>query len=83
MTLPKKASRDIEVNGRRYRWMVRKVGAGPSVRLTVEDPGTGEVRQKDFHERWEITPAVRPGKVRDFILNAFRAPDEALTEKKS
>jgi len=79
MTLPKKSSRGIEVDGRLYRWMVRKAGLD-SVRLTVEDQETGEMRQRFFHEGWEgDPPAVRPGKVRDFILSEFI--QDGLTEE--
>jgi hypothetical protein len=46
MTLPKKASRAIEVGGHPYRWMVRRRGS--NVRLTVEDSKTKDVFQKDY-----------------------------------
>jgi hypothetical protein len=79
MTLPKKASRDIEVNGKTYRWMVKRVGPVKegTARLTVEDPATGEVKQRMFRgSGWEgmevhDPPRVTPGEVKGFILERF------------
>lgn len=53
MTMPKKGSREITVDGKKYRWMVRKnMGVcprrGPYLCLTVEDPETKSYFQKDF-----------------------------------
>ena len=63
MALPKKGSRRIEVNGRYYRWMVRRTkGTGPGddqpkLRLTVESEVTGELLQRDFPD---YAPGVNP-----------------------
>jgi hypothetical protein len=52
MTMPKKSSRRITVDGKVYRWMVRKnmgpPDTEPCLRLTVEDPETKAIFQKSF-----------------------------------
>ena len=79
MTLPKKASRPIEVEGKTYRWMVRRTGPvkDGTARLTVEDPETGEVRQRVFRG-WGVPgeecfepPRVTPHDVKQFIYERF------------
>jgi hypothetical protein len=76
MTLPKKASRSIEVNGRQYRWMVRKtkasMGKSPMLRLTVQDEETGELLQRDFPDHH---PSVKPEDDHRF----FGAPANTIT----
>lgn len=79
MTLPKKPSRDIEVEGKTFRWMVKRVGprTNGTVRLTVENPDTGEVKQRLFRgygipgeEAFE-PPSVGPADVKQFIYEGF------------
>jgi hypothetical protein len=89
MTLPKKDSRPIEINGRSYRWMVRrcrnKDGVKPSLRLTVQDEHSGELLQRDFpehvgyrtNEYGEQEPrpnTVTPVDVKAFIFERFPQP---------
>lgn len=82
MTLPKKPSRDIEVEGHTYRWMVKSFGprADGTVRLTVEDPATGEVQQRVFRGfgipgvEAHDPPTVTPGDVKQFIHERFNVP---------
>lgn len=73
MTLPKKASRAIEVNGKTFRWMVKKVDDDGQARLTVEDSETGEIRQR-MYRGWAMgdgPEAVTPGDVKQFIIERF------------
>ena len=81
MTLPRKASRSIEVNGRPYRWMVRRTKATmasetndgqPKLRLTVESEETGELQQRDFPDHH---PGVKPEDGDGF----FNAPANTIT----
>jgi hypothetical protein len=80
MTMSRKNSRPIEVDGRHYRWMVKRcrgpVGTKPTVRLTVEDRTTGDYFQKDFPEIYKLDDCgdvvgldnrVTSGDVREFI----------------
>lgn len=79
MTLPKKASRNIEVEGKTYRWMVKRVGEKKdgTARLTVEDPETGEVKQRVFRGfglrgvEAHDPPRITPGDVKQFIHERF------------
>ncbi len=62
MTLPRKHSRPITVDGLRYRWMIR--ARGDRLRLTVElESGAGRPITTCFREGGAITPA----QVRVFI----------------
>jgi len=80
MTIPRKKSRPIEVDGMKYRWMVRRapgaVGVKPAIRLTVEDQKTMDIFQKNFDENRAtddygdeagLRNAVTPDDVREFI----------------
>jgi hypothetical protein len=80
MTLPKKASRDIEVNGKTYRWMAKRVGEKQygTTRLTVENLETGEIQQRLFRgfglrgvEEYD-PPRITPADVKQFILERFQ-----------
>lgn len=79
MALPKKPSRNIEVNGRTYRWMAKRVGPVKDglARLTVEDPETGEIKQRAFRgfglEGMEVhdPPRITPADVKEFIIERF------------
>lgn len=73
MALPKKASRPIEVNGRQYRWMVKRVTKSEKdwVRVTIEDQETGEIVQSRRHG-WEgDAPMITPRDVKEIILARF------------
>lgn len=81
MTLPKKASRAIEVDGHPYRWMVRR--RGPNVRLTVEDSKTRDVFQKDYpattkddygDDNMHVSLTISAAKVKEFI-QGLNKPD--------
>lgn len=77
--IPRSKSRPIEVDGKHYRWMVRRCpgasGVQPAIRLTVEDGVTGDIFQKDFPERFKLDDygdkvpdnRVTPACVRDFV----------------
>ena len=79
MTLPKKVSRDIEVNGKTYRWMVKRVGEklDGTARLTVENSETGEIKQRMFRGMGlrgmeaHDSPRIGPGEVKEFIHERF------------
>lgn len=80
MTLPKKASRAIEVKGKSFRWMVKSTVDKDRVRLTVENTETGETKQT-FFRGYHIdggdedepgdAPAVTPGDVKGFIIECW------------
>jgi len=86
MTLPRKASRSIEVNGRHYRWMVKRcrneVGVRPSLHLTVQDEETGELHQRDFPTHVGKDPAtgeprpntITPAEVKALVDERFPQP---------
>jgi len=73
MTIPKKGSRSIEVNGRQYRWMVSAYGPDDDiwVKVTVEDQESGEIKQTKRKGFMGDHPAVKPEAVKEFILSAF------------
>ena len=79
MTLPKKASRAIEVDGKTFRWMVKRVGEKKegTARLTVENPETGEIKQRMFRGlgvrgvEAHDPPRVTPAEVKEFIIERF------------
>jgi len=82
MPLPKKSSRPIEVNGRQYRWMVRRClrrsEPGHCLRLTVQDQATEELLQREFPEHTgfnldnePVPNTVSPADVKEFILERF------------
>ena len=66
MALPKKGSRPLEVDGKKYRWMLRREGAPihTYLKVTVETP-EGTVFQRNVAEDTAVTPAF----VRDLILD--------------
>lgn len=77
MSIPKKTSRPIRVEGRRYRWMARRTSEVSKVRLTVEDQETGELHQTTIRS-WEKgdAPVVTPARVKEFILYRFPRPGQ-------
>ena len=77
MTLPRKASRDIEIDGKIYRWMVKRIGERKdgTARLTVENPDTGEIKQQMFRGMEEHDPPrITPIDVKEFIYERFPLP---------
>lgn len=74
MTLPRKKSRPIEVNGRLYRWMIKSTVDQDVVRLTVQDQKTGELRQRRIQGWRGDSPTVTPRDVKEFILYRFEQP---------
>lgn len=74
-TLAKKNSRPITVNGRDYRWMVKKTVDRDTVRLTVQDMATGETHQRSVRGyEGEAPAAVTPATIKEFILYRFPQP---------
>lgn len=77
MTIPKKSSRPITVNGRLYRWMVKPTVDKTRVGLTVQDTVTSELQQGELTS-WSgehaETPVVTPGDVKGFIMRRFVQP---------
>jgi len=73
MTIPRKKSRPIEVNGRQYRWMVKpkKPKEKGWVRVTIEDQETGEIQQVDRRGFMSALTRVSPMDVREIILTQF------------
>lgn len=73
MTLPKKPSRPIEVNGRHYRWMVKpEKHLEGWVRVTIEDQETKKVYQTRRRGFMDANARVTPGDVKEIILNHFQ-----------
>ncbi len=75
MSLPKKDSRPIKVQGRAYRWMVKPTVDSDRVRLTVQDEVTGELHQRQMQGYDGDPPApVTPAIVKEFIIERFPPP---------
>lgn len=74
MTMPKKGSRNIEVNGQKYRWRAKAYEPEYGeifAKLTVEAPdGRVETKTKFANELF-THPMFTPADVREFILEAF------------
>lgn len=75
MSLPKKNSRLIEVDGRTYRWMAKAIQVDPGEsarsRLTVQDEVSGEIHQRTLRG-WDGGPvSVTPATAKEFILERF------------
>lgn len=68
MAMPKKGTRQIQVNRKTYRWRVRTTHFGPDRALghvlTVENPD-GKVKVVNF----EGLPKITPSNVREAIIN--------------
>lgn len=82
MTIPRKKSRPLTVAGREFRWMAKPKkdwnGRVESVRVTIEDQETGEVRQ--FTQRsWDdgSPRSVKPSDVKERIFSLFDVHDSA------
>lgn len=76
MAISRKDSRPIKVNGRAYRWMVKRVTRSErdAVRITVEDQETGELVQS-VRRGWEgDAPRITPGVVKEIVLARFPQP---------
>ncbi len=66
MTLPKKQTRTLKIEGRTFRWRTALSHEPEGVCLTVEDVLTGEIRCRVETQR-NVTPSV----VREFIHYRF------------
>ena len=71
MSLPRKKSRLITVDGVRYRWLVRETNAYPEAILYVElDTGPSNLLQLRYYA-YPQHPAITPGSVESSIRDAL------------